>query len=62
MQNFDQSQITDWINTAPPTELVAVGTKLLAKIGTLPPEQRDQFTREVGNNPALAKLFTGVNA
>jgi hypothetical protein len=42
--------------------LVAVGTKLLAKIGTLPHDQRDQFTREVGNNPAIAKLFNGVNA
>jgi hypothetical protein len=55
---YDRSQVTDWINNAQPTDLVTVGKQLLAKISNLPPEQRDQFTREVTNDPAMAKLFT----
>lgn len=55
---YDRSNVTDWMNSAPPTELVAVGKQLLSKIGNLPPDQRDQFTREIGNDPAISKLFT----
>lgn len=55
---FDRSQMTDWINSAPPTDLLTVGKQLLAKIGDLPPAQRDQFTRDINTDPALAKLFT----
>lgn len=57
MQNISKSDVTNWINNASPTDLFPVLKQGLSRIGTLPPNERDQFTREVGNDQSVAKLF-----
>lgn len=46
-----------WIDKATPAQLFETGQAVLAKIGQLPEARRDEFQRQIRQDPTVAKLM-----
>jgi hypothetical protein len=57
-EQMNTTQVTSWIQSASPDDLITVSKSLFSRIGSLDQPTQQRYTREVGNNPQVSKLFT----
>lgn len=50
-------QFRNWLNDAPPEELVKIAPLLFSRIGTLDEAQQDRFIQEVRSDPQARSVF-----
>ena len=51
------SQFKNWLNMAPPEELVTIAPLLFSRIGTLDKTHQERFIKEVQQNPQAKSVF-----
>lgn len=51
------SQFRNWLNDAPPEELVKIAPLLFNRIGTLDQAQQDRVIKEVQSDPQARSVF-----
>ena len=56
------SQFRNWLNDAPPDDVVKIAPLVFNRIGTLDQSQQDRFIKEVQNDPQAKSVFEKMKA
>lgn len=52
-----KQQVSNWLNSASPDDVIAHGKQALQRIGKLDQTYRDRFATEARADPTVARLF-----